>query len=162
MGCFEREESETCVLCIYAGTVFISRQIGMSFNLVKNPWVREDPVGLPDRGHERRDPGRGRIVVVGTWCGWREITRLNGVSRVGRLDYLKERRGRARTSELHGAASMLPRPEYFPQIMDKQRERYLSVWLKIVLFRNGMDRCQWFTGLCKHCLSTHISFPGQE
>lgn len=46
MGCFEREESEMCVLCIYAGTVFISRQIGMSFNLVKNPWVREDPVGL--------------------------------------------------------------------------------------------------------------------
>lgn len=37
-------------------------------------------------GHERRDMGRGRIVVVGTWCGWREINRLNGVSRMGRLD----------------------------------------------------------------------------
>lgn len=39
-----------CILCIYAGTVFISGQIGMSFHLVKNPWVRNDLVGLPDRG----------------------------------------------------------------------------------------------------------------
>lgn len=133
-----------CVLCIYAGTVFISGQIGMSFHLVKNPWVWKDPVRLQTGAHERRDTGGWRIVVVGTWCGWREITRLNGVSRIGRLDHLKERRGRARTSELHRAASVSPRPEYFPQIIDKQREGYLSVLLKTVLFRNGMDRCQWF------------------
>lgn len=49
-GCFEREESEMCVLCKYAGTVFISSQIGMSCHLVKNPRAREDLVGLPDRG----------------------------------------------------------------------------------------------------------------
>lgn len=25
-----------------------------------------------------------------------------------------------------------------------------------------MDRCQWFMGMCKPCLSAHIFFPGQE